>query len=415
MKGLRWIFGGFLVLATAGLAADGYLDQLDETLTVSALDDQFRARVSGTLDLEGYRLFQPSPGLIYSDGNTLFNPRLALFVDAQWGANLYAFVHVRADRGFDPTDQGTELRLDEYAVRFSPVGGRFNVQVGKFATVVGNWVPRHGSWVNAFVTAPLPYENLTGVWNTVVPRASATLLRWAHVRGNGNPADEYPEKPLRTPVIWGPSYARGLAVFGDFSRFSYALEVKSASLSSHPETWDNDEDHWRHPTASGRLGYRPNEMWNFGFSASNGAYLRPVAAATIPPGLSFGDYRQTVFAQDVSFAWHHLQLWAEAFEARFEIPGIAEADSFSYYVEAKYKITPQFFGAVRWNQQTFGTVLDATGNPAHWGRDVWRIDVAPTYRFTPNLQMKLQYSLQHESNGPREFGHLWAAQMVLRF
>lgn len=415
MKGRSRIFCGLFLFATAGFAAEGYFDHLDEKLTFTALDDQFRLRLSGTLDLEGYRLYQPPPGLIYTDGDTLFNPRLSLFADAQWGPNVYAFAHARVDRGFDPTDDGGEVRLDEYAVRFSAPSGRFNAQVGKFATVVGNWIPRHGSWVSAFVTAPLPYENLTAVWNTAVPKASFVLLNWAHTRGNGLATDEYREKPLRTPIIWGPSYARGFSVFGEASGVTYAVEVKSASLSAHPDTWDNDEDGWHHPTVSGRLGYQPNEMWNFGFSASTGSYLRSVAIPTIPPGRSFGDYRQTVFAQDASFAWHHLQLWAEAFESRFEIPGIADADTFAYYVEAKYKFTPQLFGAIRWNRQTFGTVPDATGSPAHWGRDTWRVDVAPTYRFTPNLQMKLQYSLQHESNGPRNFGHLWALQMVLRF
>jgi hypothetical protein len=41
---------------------------------------------------------------------------------------------------------------------------------------------------------------------------------------------------------------------------------------------------------------------------------------------------------------HHLQLWAEFYEARFEVR-IGNADTFSYYLEAKYKITSQLFGA----------------------------------------------------------------------
>lgn len=408
------MLGGFLMLRALAFASDSFLDRLDEALTFSALEDQLRVRISGTLDGESYHLYQPAPALIYTDGKNLFNPRLTLFLDAQLGAKVYVFAQARLDRGFDPSDGGTGLRLDEYAVRFSPAA-HFNVQVGKFATNVGNWVARHGSWVNGFVTAPLPYENLTGIWDTVPARSSATLLNWAHVSGNGIPADEFPEKTLRTPIIWGSSYTRGAAVFGKVARFNYSIELKNASLSSHPEAWQTNEDRWRHPTTSVRLGYQPSEMWHFGFSASTGVYLRAAAQAAIPAGRSLGDYRQTVFAQDVSFAWHHWQLWAEAYEARFAIPGVGDADTFAYYVEAKYKITPQLFGAVRWNQQSFGTILNSGGQPVHWGRNAWRIDVAPTYRFTPHLQVKLQYSLQHESNGPRAYGHLWAAQLVLRF
>ena len=66
-------------------------------------------------------------------------------------------------------------------------------------------------------------------------------------------------------------------------------------------------------------------------------------------------HRETVLGQDISFEWRHWQLWAEVFEARFEIPGVGNADSLAYYFEAKYKFTPQLFGAFRWNQQFFFT------------------------------------------------------------
>ncbi len=94
---------------------------------------------------------------------------------------------------------------------------------------------------------------------------------------------------------------------------------------------------------------------------------------------------------------------------------MGNADTFAYYVESKYTITPQLFVALRWNQQIFGTVRDREGNPATWGRDVWRIDQAVGYRFSAHTQLKLQYSLQHEDSGPREYGHLVATQFTVLF
>ena len=105
----------------------------------------------------------------------------------------------------------------------------------------------------------------------------------------------------------------------------------------------------------------------------------------------------------------------EAYEARFAVPRVGDADTFSYYAEVKYKFTPQFFGAVRWNQQTFGTIEHGAGNWVKWGRDTWRIDVAPSYRFTPHLQCKLQYSLLHEAGATREYSHTVALQLTARF
>jgi predicted porin len=96
-----------------------------------------------------------------------------------------------------------------------------------------------------------------------------------------------------------------------------------------------------------------------------------------------------VGTQDVRFAWHHLQLWAEFYEGRFEVLRVGHADTFAYYVEAKYKFTPQLFGALRWNQQLFGNVNDGYGGRVRWSQDLGRIDIAATYRFTTHTQLKL--------------------------
>src|SRR5258707_15305750 len=95
---------------------DDALDRLDSTLTISG----FRARLSGTVDLEFYNFQQPPPGLIDSNIDNLFNYRLSLFVDAQFGSQFYFFAQTQLDRGFDPTDHGADIRLDEHALRFTP-------------------------------------------------------------------------------------------------------------------------------------------------------------------------------------------------------------------------------------------------------------------------------------------------------
>lgn len=396
-------------------AAEDLFDQIESALTWSAVDDRFRGRVSGTLDLEAYSFPQPAPMLLRARGHGLFTPRLSVFLDAQLGPQVYVFAQARVDRGFDPGIDSVRPRLDEYALRYAPWrDGRLNVQVGKFATVVGNWAARHGSWMNPFITAPLPYEYLTGIWDTEAIRSSNTLLQWSHVRPGLPAAVTANEKRLRIPVLWGPSYAIGASVSGELRRITYALEVKQSSLSSRPRAWHHVDDYRDHPTVSGRLGYRPSARWDFGMSASGGTYLRPFAGRSTAPGHGLGDYRQLVLGQDVSFAWRHLQVWTEIYATRFEIPRVANADTVAYYTEAKYRFTPRFAGALRWNQQLFATIPDRLG-PVRWGHDVWRVDVAPNYRFTPHAQAKLQYSLQRGDGGARDFVQTWAGQLTLRF
>ena len=405
MKNLLAVIAIGLAAAAAGNAtAQDFLDRVDEALTFTTLNGDVRARVSGTLDLEAYHFSGPAPGLIRTTSDTLFNPRLSLFVDAQLGDSIYVFTQTRVDRGFDPSEEGAQLRLDEYAVRFTPwKDGRFNLQAGQFSTVVGTYVARHVSWENPFINAPLPYENVTAIEDMSAPYTSFLSV--------GPPAEKYEHNP----VIWGPSYATGVSVAGRLGQFDYAAEIKNASLSSRPESWPITRMDFDHPTVSGRLGFRPNEMWTFGFSASDGAYFRPEAMPTLPPGRDIGDFHERVLGQDISFAWHHWQLWAEFFEARFEIPGFTDADTFAYYLEAKYKFTPQLFGAVRWNQQFFDDVTSSYGGTAPWGRDLWRADIAAGYRFTAHTQLKLQYSFQHEKNGLRDLTHMIAAQFTVRF
>src|ERR1043166_9753401 len=108
---------------------DDTLDRLDNALTISAFQDNLRARLSGTVDLEFYNFQQPAPGLIDSEIDNLFNPRLTLFLDAQAGSQVYFFAQARLDRGFDPSDAGAQVRLDEYALRITPwQDGRFTLQ-----------------------------------------------------------------------------------------------------------------------------------------------------------------------------------------------------------------------------------------------------------------------------------------------
>ena len=405
MKLLRALSFCLLACTVHAFEIDDFFDRLDNALTIAAFEGNLRARLSGTIDTEFYNFQQPAPGLIDSEIDNLFNPRLTLFLDAQFRSQIYFFAQSRLDRGFDPSDHGAQVRLDEYALRFTPWDdSRFNLQVGKFATVVGNWVPRHLSWENPFINAPLVYDNVTPISDKIAP---ASPLDFVERFDN--------EKYEFNPVIWGPSYASGISVSGRLGRFDYAGEMKNASLSSRPESWNVTETGFDHPTFSGRVGFRPNQIWNFGLSASDGPYFRSEAEQTLPPGRSIGDYREFVLGQDAGFAWHHLQLWAEFYEARFEVPRVGDADTFAYYFEAKYKFTPQLFGALRWNQQLFSSISEGAGGQVRWSEDLWRIDAAAGYRLTSHIQLKLQYSFQQETTGPHDDNHLIAAQLTVRF
>src|SRR5436853_2748633 len=153
------------------------LDQVNQALSIRDSQNRFQLQLSGLIDFEGYFIDQRAPALIQTDDKFLFNPRLSIFLDAQWTSHFYFFGQARVDRGFDPSDQGAQVRLDEYFLRYTPLDhSQVSFQIGKFATVVGNWVPRHFSWDNPFINAPLPYEHVTAIWDSAPPYDVGTLL-----------------------------------------------------------------------------------------------------------------------------------------------------------------------------------------------------------------------------------------------
>ena len=390
------------VPVTAG--AESMLDRLDSALTWSSDEGEWRARLSGTLDLEGYHYSGSVPGFVFTDGSDLLNPRLSAFLDMQLGAHVYGFAQARFDRGFDPQDGAAQARLDEYAVRWTPwEDSRLNVQIGQFATVVGNWTLRHLSWDNPFIGAPGPYTTMT-------PISEESLF---------DPLDDHhfsaDESYEYNPIIWGPSYATGVAVSGKLGHWEYAAEWKNAALSSRPEAWTLRDMHAGRGTFSGRVGWRPNEAWNVGFSASDGVYMSSVVSGDLPPRVELSDFRQTVIAHDISYAWRHFQFWGEVFGSRFSIPGVGDGDVLGWYVEAKYKFTPRWSGAVRLNQMLYGELPGADGVARPWGEDSWRADFAVTFQMTEFSQVKLQYCYLTHPGGESPDGHMIAAQFTVRF
>jgi len=397
-----------LLLALALETQGDLLDDVNRALWIHDSNNRFQLQLTGLLDFEGYYIDQRPPGTIDSANEFLFNPRLWLFLDAQIMTHLYFCAQVRVDRGFDPSNKGAQMRLDEYFVRYTPLDERISFEIGKFATVIGNWVPRHDSWLNPLINAPLPYENIITLADTEAPSSR---------RDFAGRRFQTTEQYERIPLIWGPNYTAGAAVLGTIDKFDYAFEIKNAAISSRPDSWQPTETNWDNPSYAGRMDYRPNESWNLGMSGSIGPYMTNTAETreTLPLGKSIDNYNEYLIGQDASYAWRHLQIFAEIFEARFEVPTVGDADTLSYYIESRYKITPQLFVAGRWNQQLYATVPTGGWGPQPWGNDIWRVDAALGYRFTNYLQVKIQYSFSRQDAAVQQGEQLVAGQLTIKF
>lgn len=378
--------------------------------------ESIRWQASGVVETELHLLPDRATGLLYTERSALVAPRFSLFLETQVGERLQGFAQLKIDRGFDPGDESFEARIDEFALRYT-LGSdrRWAVQAGQFATVFGNWVERHASWENPFVTAPLPYENLTSVWDSSAAPDLDTLLRWGSVRPPRKPT--LADRRLQNPVIWGPSYAFGAGLLGSFQHWDYAVTVGQTALSSRPDAWGLrwNEDAWEHPTLTSRLTYRPTPRWTVGTSASRGAYLRP--GATLPQAreTSRGDFVQTTVGLDAAYAAKRWVVWTEVIGARFSHPFLPDLQTWSYYVETRVTLAPRLFGALRWGEQRFERITASGGERLPWSRDVERLDLAATFRWTADAQIKVHVGLQREDPAERAWVRTWALQVVQRF
>lgn len=408
----RWtriVVKGSTIIILGLLPAVGASGATDPGLMLERTEDFLRRTgISFLADLEGYYIDQRPGGLLFSEKSFL-NPRLSMFFERNLGNHFYVFLQARADRGFDPKVKNSDIRLDEYLLRWKPFdGSQLHLQAGQFATVVGNWVTRHDSWNNPFITAPLPYENAMTITDHTAPGTPGGFL------ARRNVMESPTQKGMWLPILWGPSYASGASLFGSLGKVDYAVEIKNASISSRPTSWGVDELTWRFPTTSARLGYRPSEAWTHGISFSYGTYLLPEAEPALPVGRKLTDYNQITLGYDVSYAWHKWQVWGEVFMSRFQVPNVGNADTLAYYLEAKYKFNSHLFGALRWNQQFFGTVPDGLGGRQTWDHNNERVDACLGYRFNRYLQGKLQYSISHQNATWQKGEQLLAAQLTLK-
>lgn len=394
----------FLLLTTLRLPAQDILDSLDDALTLESPEQTFRVDLSGLLDLELYAPESPAMGLLNTDDEVFFNPRLILFLDLQATEHFRAHAQMRVDRGFDPGFAADgQARLDEYFLEWKPLKESWvNFRIGKFATAFGSWTGRRLSWENPFITAPMAYSDM-------LPASDDAAVPLAGFMGRRYKPDNHLSW---LPIIWGPSYASGASVFGQVGLLDYAFEIKNASLSSAPRSWDVVENGWDATTYTGRIGWRPAPEWNLGTSFSHGPYLMEEAQDSLPAGRSFRDYNQTTFGLDASWSHGSWQVWSELITSRFDVPNVGGVRVYSGFLEAKYKLDSQWWVAARWNQSLFG---DIPGTSTAWDNDGWRADLSLGYRFSRHLQAKLQYSLAERSGQDQEGDHLFAAQITVKF
>lgn len=384
------------------LGAQTLLPDLSERLRWVSDDGNAQLQAGGKGELEGHFTETHKPaGLLLTDDRFFFAPRLTVTLDAFWSDWLYAFAKLRADRGVDPgLAPDGQVRADELFVRLKTPEGGLSAQVGRFGTVFGSWAGRRDNWENCFVTEPLAYGHFTTVFDGASPGRAA----WMGLQ------DRADNKPKWLPIIWGPVYNEGALLAASHGAWDLAVAAKSTSLSSRPTVWNDHE--YSHPNFEGRLGWHPDARWNFGASAAQGPYLlrnTPVAS-----GL-WHDYAQTTLGLDAAWQEGSWQVFGELIQSTFETPQAGSVDTWSYFVEARRQLGPEWFAGLRWNQQFYSSEEDGVGRSTAWDHDVWKLEAALGWRPYRDVQIKIQYGYSDQDGQAEQGKNSVAARAEWRF
>lgn len=368
-------------------------------------DGTFQIDIRPSLEAVIWSGDTPAPALLGYDDDAFFAPRFSLDVDAAAGENFTFHSSTRWDRGFDAgSAPDGELRIDEAFLRWRVFDDqRLNFQIGKYASFFGAWSGQHDFFDDPFLLAPLPYSQLIGV----SPTSPANPLNTGGPGGGALPLSML-QKDQWASMAWGAGYGIGGGAFGSTEHFDYALEVKNSALSTHPDTWQ--EINFSHPTVTARVGYRPDATWAFGLSASRGAWPEVNAV-----GVDRDDLIQTSLGLDVRWARHDWIVSGEVVLTEFETAGSGDLQAASWFVQARYKVSPGVWLAARVGQMLANDAVGPGGAAFAWQSDVWRAEIGGGWRIRPNVLLKAGYTFTHTEDDPVAGEHLWGTGIGWRF
>jgi hypothetical protein len=195
------------------------------------------------------------------------------------------------------------------------------------------------------------------------------------------------------PDAYPPQYPWGAVITCRWNRFDYHIAL--ASLPAVNTNYTPPPDHYLRPTAG--IGVSVGPAFRLGGTVTHGPYLGDTVNAQLPPGSSWQDYKQTLFAADLRFSKGYVEARAEANWSTYDVPTVAEPQhGFGWYGELRGTLSPRVFVAGRYEYFRYVFVLPVS--TAFWvGRETTQMngEVGVGYRFTAATLLKASVRRDH--------------------
>lgn len=274
------------------------------------------------------------------------------------------------------------------------------------------------------------FENVSRLWN------QDRMLNIRVGRFNIPFGEEYQTRyAIDNPLIahslsdiWGVD--QGLEVYGCLGKFDYVLAVQNGGV--------NVDDFNADKSIAGRLGYSPTHWLRLSASAMRTGNINVqqdgIAALWFGNAYlsSIGSPSTTLFHSELAEGDVQLRLGRGQIKAAGGYLHYGDNDTaannnrdvYYYFVEGQYDVTKKLFAAARFSQimANDGFLLIGDGSFQNYGsalsKNLWRLTLGTGYRFSPNLVLKADYSLERgeQSNGEtRDHEDLFDIELAYRF
>ncbi|MGB5106931.1 MAG: hypothetical protein WBP29_12165 [Candidatus Zixiibacteriota bacterium] len=306
--------------------------------------------------------------------------RARLFFDAQPSEKVSVFTQVLVNN--------SEFQLYGAYVRLSKIGGaNVNLHAGLIPNTVGLWGPRAYSDKNPLIGQPLMYLYHTALSPTQYQTTNEQLFA---MRGEGY--DHY-----GLPIIYDPCWNTGLEVFGSAGMLDWSVGALSGSVSAPRIQPEKDV-----PQLTGKLGLYFSPVFSLSFSGFAGPYMDDASIFFSAEETEYSKLTAVNLSHETKdylnlgggFGAHYdygmLEMYSEAFFARWEHPVFENLDVYSAYFDARYKLAPQWFVAgrietMRFSEHDFGETI----GKQDWDYPLNRFELGVGYRIDQSVLLKV--------------------------
>jgi len=315
---------------------------------------------------------------------------------------------IRAETGVGVTPYAWYVRIGPLA------SGLVDIQAGRIPPVFGAFTRRAYPQDNPLIGSPQTYQYLTSVRADAVPATADDLLS---MRGRGwlvqyPVGDAVPHNGVAT--VAAEQWDTGVQVRVGSQVLSGALAYTAGSLSQPRVGNDNGGGQ-----IAGRVAWHPVPALVVGVSAARGVFVADNVREARPDAPA-GHDDQRALGIDAEASWGRWIVRGEYVANAWRLPPldtpriVDPLTSQAGYLEAKVRLLPRLYAAVRGDTMRFTSLQGSAGDDT-WEANVSRLEYGIGFTIRRGLLFKTSVLSNWRDGGRVRESHLGAVQLLCWF